>query len=57
MKTIQDVKIGETVESRSNGEGMITDKTKRTVTVTFKNGNKVKNSYKHNDAYFYGSDF
>ena len=57
MTTIQDVKIGETVNSGRNGEGMITAKTKRTITVTFKNGNIVKNSYKYNDAEFYGSDF
>lgn len=57
MRTIQDVNIGETVNSGRNGEGMVTNKTKRTVTVTFKNGNTVKNTYRHNDDYFYGSDF
>lgn len=57
MRTIQDVKIGESVESGRNGKGMITKKTKRTITVTFENGNIVKNTYKHNDDYFYGSDF
>jgi hypothetical protein len=49
MKTIQDVKIGEEVISGRNGKGMVTNKTKRTVTVTFANGNIVKNTYKHND--------
>ena len=57
MKTIQDVKIGESVDSHRNGKGMITIKTKRTITVTFENGNTVKNTYKNNDDYFYGSDF
>lgn len=57
MRTIRDVKIGEKVFSGRNGEGVITDKTKRTITVTFENGNKVKNTYAHNDDYFYGSDF
>lgn len=57
MKTIQDVKIGEEVISNKNGKGMITGKTKRTVTVTFQNGNVVKNTYRYSDAYFYGSDF
>ncbi len=57
MKTIQDVKIGEEVYSPRNGKGIITSKTVRTITVTFKNGNVVKNSYKTSDAYFYSSDF
>jgi len=57
MRTIQDVKIGEKVESGRNGKGMVTNKTKRTITVTFENGNTVKNTYMHNDDYFYGSDF
>ncbi len=57
MKTIQDVKLGEEVTSNKNGKGMITGKTKRTVTVTFQNGNVVKSTYRYSDAYFYGSDF
>jgi hypothetical protein len=57
MQTIQDVKIGQEVNSGRNGKGMVTAKTKRTVTVTFQNGNTVKNTYKTADAYFYGSDF
>jgi hypothetical protein len=57
MKTIQDVKIGEKVENGRNGKGMVTNKTKRTITLTFENGNTVKNTYRHNDDYFYGSDF
>ena len=56
MQTIQDVKIGQEINSR-NGKGIVTNKTKRSVTVTFQNGNIVKNTYKHNDAYFYGSEF
>lgn len=56
-KTIADVRIGEMIDSGRNGIGMVTDATKRTVTVTFQNGNKVKNTYKHADDYFYGSDF
>lgn len=39
MQTIQDVKIGQEVNSCRNGKGMVTAKTKRTVTVTFQNGN------------------
>lgn len=56
-KTIEFVKIGEEVNSGRNGKGMVTGKTKRTVTVTFENGNIVKNTYKYNDDYFYGTDF
>jgi len=57
MRTIQDAKIGETVNSGRNGKGMVTNRTKRTITVTFENGNTVKNTYRNNDDYFYGSDF
>ncbi len=56
-RTIQEVKVGEPVESPKNGKGMITGKTMRTITVTFENGNTVKNTYKYNDAWFYMSDF
>jgi hypothetical protein len=55
--TIQDVKIGQEVNSGRNGKGMVTAKTKRTVTVTFQNGNTVKNTYKYSDDYFFDSDF
>lgn len=30
---------------------------KRTITVTFENGNIIKNTYKHSDSYFYETDF
>ena len=52
MKTIQEIQIGHPVDNRRNGKGMVTAKTKRTITVTFENGNSVKNTYKYNDAYF-----
>ena len=57
MKTIEQVSVGDKVDSGRNGKGMVTDKTARTVTVTFENGNKVKNTYKHKDARFWDSDF
>lgn len=57
MTRISEIQIGHTFTSPRNGEGMITAKTKRTLTATFKNGNISKNTYKHADAYFYGSDF
>ena len=57
MKTIQDVKIGDKVENRRNGKGIVSGKTQRTVTVTFENGNTTKNTYRHKDDYFYESDF
>lgn len=56
-KTIQEVKIGDPVENNKNGKGMITDKTERTVTVTFQNGNRVKNTYPYKDSYFWETDF
>jgi hypothetical protein len=56
-KTIAEVKIGDKVENGRNGKGMVTDKTKRTITVTFENGNKVKNTYRYADAYFWEGDF
>lgn len=57
METIQDVKIGQEIISPRNGKGIITSKTKRTITVVFENGNTSKITYKHNDAYFYASDY
>jgi hypothetical protein len=57
MEMIKDVRVGREVNSPKNGKGMITEKTKRTVKVTFQNGNTVKNTYRHSDAYFYESDF
>lgn len=57
MKRINEVQIGDLIDSPRNGPGMITGTTKRTITATFQNGNKVKNTYKTSDAYFYPSDF
>lgn len=57
MERIQDVKIGQVIISPKNGKGIITAKTKRTITVVFENGNTSKVTYKHNDAYFYASDY
>lgn len=57
MKTIKEVQIGERVENKRNGKGMVTGKTARSVTVTFENGTRVKNTYRHSDGYFYPSDF
>ena len=56
-QTIVDIKIGDEVHSPRNGKGMITGKTKRTVTATFMNGNICKNTYKNHDDYFYHADF
>ena len=55
-ETIQDVKIGRIIEN-NKGRGMITGKTMRTITVTYENGNVRKNTYRHNDDYFYATDF
>jgi len=56
-KTIKEVKVGDSVENNRNGKGMVIAKTARTVTVLFENGNKVKNSYKYSDDYFWKTDF
>lgn len=56
-KTIQDVKIGYQFVHPKYGTAMVTNKTKRTIEVTFANGNKIKVTYKNSDAYFYESDF
>jgi hypothetical protein len=45
------------MENNRNGKGMVIAKTARTVTVLFENGNKVKNSYKYSDDYFWETDF
>lgn len=55
-KTIEDVSVGDPVENDRNGKGIVSNKTQRTVEVTFFNGNKVKNTYRHKDDYFYQSD-
>ena len=57
MRKIQEIKIGETINSGRNGKGIVSGKTRRTITVTFESGVIVKNTYKHNNAYFYESDF
>lgn len=56
MRTIQDVKIGERFNHHEKGEGIVTGKTKRTITVTYPQST-CKNTYNCNDAYFYPSDF
>lgn len=57
MKRIDQVKIGDKVSNEKNGNGLVTGKTKRTITVTFHSGNQVKVTYKYNDAPFFESDF
>jgi len=56
-KTIAEVKVGDKVENGRNGKGLVSSKTKRTVTVVFENGNTVKNTYRHSDDYFWETDF
>lgn len=56
-KTIKEVKVGDRVENNRNGKGMVIAKTARTITVQFENGNKVKNSYRYSDDYFWETDF
>ncbi len=56
-RTIQDVKLDKKIKSTRHGDGMIAGKTKGTLTAVFENGNIVKLTYRHNDSYFYESDF
>ena len=56
MRTIQDVKVGEKVNHHFKGEGVVSEKTKRTITIVF-NRSTSKNTYRCNDAYFYVTDF
>ena len=56
-KTIEEVNIGDPVENHRNGKGVVSGKTQRTITVTFYNGNTVKNTYRHKDDYYYETDF
>lgn len=55
--TVGEVKIGDPVENNRNGKGIVSDKTARTITVTFENGNKVKNTYHSSKDYFWQTDF
>lgn len=57
MKKISEIQVGYNFLSPKHGEGMITKKTKRTLTAVFKNGLTSKVTYRYADAYFYGSDF
>lgn len=56
-KEINQVKVGDPVKSPRNGSGIVTKVTKRTITVTFENGNTVKNTYRYSDAPFFESEF
>jgi len=56
MRTIQDVKIGEKVHHHEKGDGMVSAKTKRTITIVFERV-VTKVTYRYNDDYFYVSDF
>lgn len=57
MRKIHEVQIGEKINHHKYGEGVITGKTKRTITATFVSGITVKNTYRYADAYFYASEF
>ena len=55
--SISDIEVGHEVEHARKGKGIVTVKTQRTVTVTYANGDKVKNTYNSKDAEFWVSDF
>lgn len=56
-KTVNSVMIGDKVENHRNSKGIVSGKTKRTITVVFENGNTVKNTYRSSESDFYQSDF
>ena len=56
MRKISDVKVGEEINHPMKGKGMVISVTKRTITVQYPKST-CKNCYKHNDSYFYASDF
>ncbi len=56
MRKISDVKVGETINNPIKGVGVVISVTKRTITVKYPKST-CKNTYKHNDSYFYESDF
>lgn len=56
MRTIQDVKVGEIINSHTKGVGEVIKKTKRTITIKFKYLT-TKRTYFKNDAEFEGSNF
>ena len=56
MRKISEVKVGEKINHTEKGKGIVISVTKRTITVKYLKST-CKNTYKHNDSYFYGSDF
>jgi len=57
MKKISEINIGYSFNHFTYGEGIVSDKTARTLSVTFKNGLRVKNTYRSADAPFSPFDF
>ncbi|QQO97080.1 hypothetical protein Nekkels1_75 [Cellulophaga phage Nekkels_1] len=56
MRTIQDIKLGEKFNHGEKGDGVVIDKTRRTITIKYERST-CKCTYKYNDAYFHISDF
>jgi hypothetical protein len=54
---VSEVKIGDKVENVRNGKGTVIQKTPRTITVQFENGNQIKNTYNSKDDPFFETDF
>lgn len=49
--------MGDKFSHYKYGEGIVCDKTARTITIVFENGMKCKNTYRYSDAYFSIGDF
>lgn len=55
---VSEVKIGHKLTSPKDGMiGLVCDVGKKSITVVWENGLKVKNTYKSIDSYFYVIDF
>jgi len=54
---ISEVQIGMKLNHPRYGEGMVTNRTARTVSATFSNGMRCKVTYKTSDTNFFVTDF
>ncbi len=57
MQKISEVKLGQKLTSPKNEIGLVCDTTKKSITVIWESGLKIKNTYRDTSAPFYVSDF
>ncbi len=57
LKSISHIKVGDIIKGPKNGRGIITAKTKLTLTATFETGTIMKITYNKVNDYFKPSDF